>query len=97
MSDACFRRPAGGATPVDIRDATGARAADWLCLAAAPSFAVMALLTFILADGHSHMLCSAPDYASPVSGMALMYLLMSVFHSSPWLKLISSGKAGHQE
>ena len=28
--------------------------------------------------------------ASPLSGMVPMYLLMSAFHSAPWLKLISA-------
>ncbi|HEX2761246.1 MAG TPA: hypothetical protein VHM27_12060 [Rhizomicrobium sp.] len=59
--------------------------ADWLCLAASPVFAVMALLTQI--DGQPDMLCSAMG-ASPLGGMVPMYLLMSLFHSSPWLKLI---------
>lgn len=59
--------------------------ADWLCLAAAPTFATMALLTGVF-SGPSD-LCSA---ASPLSGMVPMYLLMSAFHSAPWLTLISS-------
>jgi hypothetical protein len=63
---------------------------DWLCLAAAPSFAMMALLTYVLGDGAPYMLCSAARGASPLSGMGLMYFLMSVFHSAPWLKLIAS-------
>jgi hypothetical protein len=33
---------------------------------------------------------------SPLSGMAAMYLLMSIFHSPPWLKLISSGRKGRR-
>jgi hypothetical protein len=65
--------------------------ADRLCLAAAPTFAIMALLTAVPASGPPEMLCSA---ASPLSGMAPMYLLMSVFHSTPWLKLISSRRRG---
>ena len=28
-------------------------------------------------------------HAPPLSGMAPMYLLMSAFHASPWLELIS--------
>jgi hypothetical protein len=32
--------------------------ADWLCLAAAPTFAIMALLTGVLGGGPSDMLCS---------------------------------------
>jgi len=64
------------------------RAADWLCLAAAPTFAVMALLTVL--GGPAELLCSAAR-PSPLSGMATMYLLMSAFHASPWLKLIRPG------
>jgi hypothetical protein len=65
--------------------------ADWLCLAAAPTFAIMALLTSVLSGGQPDILCGA---ASPLSGMTPMYLLMSAFHSSPWLKLISSRRNG---
>jgi hypothetical protein len=64
-------------------------AAGWLSLAAAPTFAIMALLTGVL-GGPLDMLCSAAQEASPLTGMASMYLLMSAFHSAPWLKLISS-------
>jgi hypothetical protein len=63
-------------------------AADWLGLAAAPTFAVMALLTGTSGGGSSGMLCPAMPDASPLSGMAAMYLLMSAFHSAPWLRLI---------
>ncbi len=69
-------------------------AADWLCLAAAPTFAIMALLTGVLGGGPPDMLCSAAQDASPLSGMVPMYLLMSAFHSAPWLKLISSRRNG---
>jgi hypothetical protein len=68
------------------------RAADWLSLAAAPTFAIMALLT-ILGGDVPDMLCSGAHGASPLSGMGLMYVLMSAFHSAPWLKLISRGVA----
>jgi hypothetical protein len=64
-------------------------AADWLCLAAAPTFAIMALLAGVLGGGPPDMLCSAAQDASPLSGMVPMYVLMSAFHSAPWLKLIS--------
>jgi hypothetical protein len=70
-------------------DAAADGAADWLRLAAAPTFAVMALLTGVLGGGPADMLCSSAQAASPLSGMALMYWLMSVFHSAPWLKLLS--------
>jgi hypothetical protein len=65
-------------------------AADWLSLAAAPTFTLMALLTAVLGGGELDMLCSAAEHTSPVSGMIPMYLLMSAFHSQPWLRLISS-------
>ena len=70
-------------------------AADWLYLAAAPTFAVMALLTAVRSGGPVEALCSVTG-ASPFSGMAPMYLLMSAFHLAPWLKLIAGvrGEAG---
>jgi hypothetical protein len=58
---------------------------DWLSFAAAPTFSMMALLTCVL-DGD--MICSAAPEASPLTGMATMYLLMSAFHAAPWLRLI---------
>jgi hypothetical protein len=68
--------------------------ADWVCLAAAPTFAIMALLTGVLGSGPQDMLCAAAHDASPLSGMVPMYMLMSAFHSAPWLKLISSRGSG---
>ena len=59
----------------------------WLSLAATPAFAIMALLTG-LKPGEMDSLCSAGP-AAPLSGMAAMYLLMSVFHLPPWLKLVA--------
>jgi len=64
-------------------------ASEWLSLAAAPTFALMAVLTGDLGSGAPTMLCSAMHDASLFGGMAPMYLLMSAFHSMPWLKLIS--------
>ena len=82
MSEACtgsaIRRESGSTRP------TGA--ADWLYLAAAPTFAIMALLTALLGGGSP--LCSMAG-ASPLTGMVPMYLLMSAFHLPPWLRLIS--------
>lgn len=63
------------------------RAAGWLSFAAAPTFAIMALLTGVFGGGD---ICSAAQGAWPLSGMVPMYLLMSAFHSAPWLKLVSS-------
>ena len=78
----------------DIRSESGQaaalRVADWLSLAAAPTFAIMALLTGVLGGSQPDIICSATEHTSPLSGMIPMYLLMGAFHSSPWLKLISS-------
>ena len=63
-------------------------AADWLSLAAAPTFAVMALVT-AAGGGPIDMLCSSGPGASWLGGMVPMYLLMSAFHMGPWLKLIA--------
>jgi hypothetical protein len=68
----------------------------WLSLAAAPTFAIMALLTAVVGGGPLDSLCSAAN-ASPVGGMVPMYLLMSAFHSAPWLKLISGQRAGRRD
>jgi hypothetical protein len=65
--------------------------AGWLSLAAAPTFAIMALMTAVLGGGASEALCSS---ASPLSGMIPMYLLMSAFHAAPWLKLIANRRSG---
>ncbi len=68
--------------------AAGAATADWLCLAAAPTFAIMALLAGFAVTPQD-TLCSAAHGAAGFSGMAWMYMLMSAFHAAPWLKLIS--------
>ena len=62
-------------------------AAEGLSLAAAPTFAAMALLTAIGGGGPLDALCSS---GSPIGGMAPMYVLMSVFHVAPWLKRLSA-------
>jgi hypothetical protein len=65
-----------------------------LSLAAAPAFAIMALLTGIQDGGMPGMLCSAAHHASLLTGMVPMYLLMSAFHSAPWLRLIANWRSG---
>ena len=78
----------------DSRQAGARGPADWLCLAAAPTFAIMALLTAVLGGGAPDVLCASAQGASPLSGMVPMYVLMSAFHSAPWLKLIFSRPSG---
>jgi hypothetical protein len=68
-------------------------AADWLCLAASPAFAVLALLTTLHGSGPADALCSAAGSGSPLSGMVPMYLLMSAVHSAAWLRLIAGRHA----
>ena len=68
--------------------------ADGLSLAAAPTFAIMALLTGVFGGGSMDLLCAAAqDASSPLSGMVPMYVLMSAFHLTPWLRLITSSPA----
>ena len=67
-------------------------AADWLGLAAAPAFAMMALMTVCLGGG-MEPLCSATHLSSPLGGMVPMYSLMSAVHSAPWLRLIASRRS----
>ena len=62
--------------------------AGWLGLAAAPTFALMALLTDAPGGSGMGMMCAA-GHASPLAGMAPMYVLMSAFHLPPWLRLMS--------
>ena len=73
----------GNATPGTTR---------WLGLAAAPTFAIMALWNGFF-SGQPDMLCIAMQSSSPMNGMTVMYLLMSAFHATPWLRLISSRRA----
>jgi hypothetical protein len=86
MSEAYASGSFGRAVRYDV--AAAARGvADWFGLAAAPTFAIMALITATV--GEPQLLCSAAHIGSPLGGMVPMYLLMSAFHSGPWLKLIS--------
>jgi hypothetical protein len=58
-----------------------------LALAAAPVFALMALVSAVSPDtGAAGMLCSSASGWGSWSGMTFMYLLMSLFHCAPWLK-----------
>jgi hypothetical protein len=93
MSEAHIGRRDSGALDGENGNAAATKAADFLYLAAAPTFAIMALLTSVLGGGSPDALCSVVN-ASPLSGMVPMYVLMSAFHSAPWLKLILGRRSG---
>lgn len=60
--------------------------ANRLALAAAPTFALIALWTG-LSGAPPDMMCMRA--ASPLNGMTAMYVLMSAFHAGPWLRLMA--------
>lgn len=78
----------------DTGDAAVFDAAEGLRLAAAPAFAIMALLAALPGTGQMPTICGLAPDASLLTGMVPMYLLMSVFHSAPWLKLAASRRPG---
>lgn len=71
------------------RNATGMPGKeDWLRFAATPVFATMAVLTTTPGDRSAPALCSAMQGGSPMSGMVVMYGLMSALHVAPWITLV---------
>ncbi len=64
--------------------------AEWLSLAATPTFALMAVLAALPHGGAHQMSCSAAAMSS-LGGMTVMYLLMSAFHCLPWVKMLGPG------
>jgi len=81
---------ARGADGGEIRRTSALAPTDWLSLAAAPTFAAMALFTGVSGDQPLGMLCGPAHGVSVLGGMAPMYLLMGAFHSTPWLRLIAA-------
>jgi hypothetical protein len=65
--------------------------AGWICLAAAPVFALMALAT-ALGGGPMAAMCGSGMGGWPLGGMTPMYLLMAAFHLPPWLEMVSGGR-----
>ena len=84
------REPSTHLVPSEARQGREWPSADrLLSLAAAPTFAIMALLAEMQGGGMPGALCSAAYDASPLTGMVPMYVLMSAFHLPPWLKLLA--------
>ena len=67
------------------------RAAGGLALAASPTFALMAWIA--ANDAPPMAFCASGSSILPIDGMTAMYLLMSLFHLSPWLKLAAARPA----
>lgn len=65
---------------------TPPEAAEYLALAASPVFAAMALATAVAGRGPMGALCAPAAGGWPLDEMVMMYLLMSAFHVSPWLR-----------
>ena len=78
------------------RSAVARSPASWLGLVAAPTFALMALLTWLHGGDMPDMLCATVRNASLMGGMVPMYVLMSAFHLTPWLKLVANRRGDAQ-
>ena len=95
MSHACCGEPEVGAlrradpemSAAQLDDAVSA-VANALAFAAAPTFALLALWTAFAGDRSACSVWACRETSS-LNGMALMYALMSAFHATPWLRLIS--------
>lgn len=60
-----------------------------LSLAAAPTFAGMAVLTAVFGSAGGDVICRMSAPGLPLDGMAVMYGLMAGFHLAPWLQRLS--------
>lgn len=72
-----------------------APAIELVCLGATPLFGLMAILTALIPPDMTHGHGSMHPGAWGLNGMSTMYLLMSLFHSAPWLKrIVGVARAG---
>lgn len=69
-------------------------AAEALCLAATPTFAMMAVMSVVRDGAGSDPLCTAAFGGAPIGSMAAMYLLMSLFHAPAWLRWVAARRKG---
>ena len=69
-----------------VRRSPGQLVAEVLGLAATPVFFVMAALTI---PTPSIMPMPSMTAEAPLSSMALSYVLMGVFHTTPWVRLLT--------
>ena len=76
--------PVPSLQPADASRPAAPVAIDVLALAAAPTFALMAIAT---GNSPPMALCAPGAGFLPIDGMTAMYLLMSLFHLPPWLRL----------
>ena len=88
MTGTCHASAAAVAKSDGKGAAPAPRPADWLGLAAAPTFAIMALATQAHGGGSMDALCPAVQ-GFALGGMVPMYGLMSAFHLGPWLAIVS--------
>jgi len=77
-----------GHDPVGRRSAAASGITRWLGLAAAPTFGAMAVVQVAARMDSMSMLCMTAPHATPLTGMAAMYLLMALFHLGPWMRLL---------
>jgi hypothetical protein len=82
-----------GPVPAAEADAC-VHAEGWMSLAAAPTFAAMAIAISAQDAAAPTLLCSAMPHAAPWTGMVAMYALMSAFHSAPWWSRLAR-RRGH--
>jgi hypothetical protein len=67
---------------------SGTRVFRLLSLAPTPTFALLALLSAGQQSTLQSVVCSAA-HTSPLTGTVSMYLLMGVFHSAPWIRMLT--------
>ena len=76
-----------------VKRALNGRALQLLSFAPTPTFALLGLLSASQEGSLASLVCSAGHGSSPLTGMVSMYLLMSVFHSTPWIRMIAQASA----